>query len=176
MKHILVAIDGSDYANKALDVAAKLAKSDDADVTLVHVASDAAPSKKEKQMIQVEYADELMRRVIWRQPKGTGSQTYVDALMAQHADTTDAVKAILGERLMSAAIKRLKEKGLDDVATMFESTGHDIAERIIEAANESNADTIVMGTRGMSDFRGAIIGSVSHKVAHLAACDVILVH
>jgi nucleotide-binding universal stress UspA family protein len=50
-----------------------------------------------------------------------------------------------------------------------------IAETINKTAREINADQIVMGTRGFSPLRGAVLGSVSTKVVHLARVPVTLV-
>jgi nucleotide-binding universal stress UspA family protein len=50
-----------------------------------------------------------------------------------------------------------------------------IAETINKIAREINADQIVMGTRGFSPLRGAVLGSVSTKVVHLARVPVTLV-
>ena len=50
-----------------------------------------------------------------------------------------------------------------------------IAETINKIAREINADQIVMGTRGFSPLRGAVLGSVSIKVVHLARVPVTLV-
>lgn len=50
-----------------------------------------------------------------------------------------------------------------------------IAETINKVAREVKADQIVMGTRGFSPLRGAVLGSVSTKVVHLARVPVTLV-
>lgn len=50
-----------------------------------------------------------------------------------------------------------------------------IAETIDQVAREIKADQIVMGTRGFSSLRGAVLGSVSTKVAQLAQVPVTLV-
>jgi nucleotide-binding universal stress UspA family protein len=46
---------------------------------------------------------------------------------------------------------------------------------IAETAEQSGADLIVMGTRGLSRIAGAAIGSVSHEVIHLSHRQVLLV-
>jgi nucleotide-binding universal stress UspA family protein len=49
------------------------------------------------------------------------------------------------------------------------------ARLIVEHASEVKADLIVMGNRGLSDLRGLLMGSVSHQVAQLAQCGVLLI-
>lgn len=49
------------------------------------------------------------------------------------------------------------------------------ADVILEQAAGLGVEAIVMGSRGMSNWKGLMVGSVSHKVMHAAACDVILV-
>src|SRR5271169_6776678 len=49
-----------------------------------------------------------------------------------------------------------------------------IAETIDATARHVAADQIVMGTRGFGPLRGAILGSVSSKVVHLAQIPVTL--
>ncbi len=51
----------------------------------------------------------------------------------------------------------------------------DPAERILEYAERESADCIVMGSRGLSDVRGLVLGSVSHKVSNRAVCTCIAV-
>ena len=46
---------------------------------------------------------------------------------------------------------------------------------IVEAATAADTDVIVMGTRGLSDFGGLFLGSVTHRVLHLAEKPVIVV-
>jgi len=42
-------------------------------------------------------------------------------------------------------------------------------------ALEFAADMIVMGSRGVSDLKGLVMGSVSHKVMQLAPCTCVSV-
>jgi nucleotide-binding universal stress UspA family protein len=45
----------------------------------------------------------------------------------------------------------------------------------VEEADKLGVDAIIMGSSGMSDLKGLVIGSISHKVMHTANCRVILV-
>ena len=52
--------------------------------------------------------------------------------------------------------------------------GHAAAE-IAECARELGCDAIVMGTRGLGRVANIVLGSVAHKVVHLADVPVTLV-
>jgi nucleotide-binding universal stress UspA family protein len=47
---------------------------------------------------------------------------------------------------------------------------------ILKVAENCTADLIVMGTRGLGAVKGFLVGSVSRKVIHYAACPVMVVH
>ena len=49
------------------------------------------------------------------------------------------------------------------------------ARAIVHAANEEKVDLIVMGSRGLGDFSGMVMGSVSHRVLSLATQPVLIV-
>ena len=46
---------------------------------------------------------------------------------------------------------------------------------IVQCAKDNNVDMIVMGSRGLSDLGGLFLGSVSHKVSHMAECTCVTV-
>lgn len=83
--------------------------------------------------------------------------------------------------------KSVAEKGneiMNKTETLFSDEGLEVekfiekgdpATVIIQYAERGNYDHIIMGSRGVSELRGAAIGSVSHKVIHLANCRVTLV-
>jgi nucleotide-binding universal stress UspA family protein len=73
---------------------------------------------------------------------------------------------------------------LDEQALIFENDGYRVKKVLEEGdpgfvvagfAKEGGYDQIILGTRGLSDFKGLILGSVSHKVLHYAQCPVTLV-
>ncbi len=46
---------------------------------------------------------------------------------------------------------------------------------LVDYASNVKASLIVIGTRGRGDFSSLLLGSTSHRVAHVAACDVLIV-
>lgn len=79
----------------------------------------------------------------------------------------------LGQDLVKAGIAKARELGVNSV-TGSVSAG-DPAEAIVDKATELPAELIVMGTRGMSDWKNLLLGSVSHKVLQLAPCTTVIV-
>lgn len=49
------------------------------------------------------------------------------------------------------------------------------ARTIVAFGQEKEADLIVLGSRGLGDLEGYLLGSVSHKVTSLADCPVLVV-
>lgn len=46
---------------------------------------------------------------------------------------------------------------------------------LCDVARDSNADLLVVGSRGLGGFRGLLLGSVSQQCAHHAPCPVVIV-
>jgi nucleotide-binding universal stress UspA family protein len=51
----------------------------------------------------------------------------------------------------------------------------DPAAEIVRVADESGADLVVLGARGLNPLERLVLGSVSTKVLHEAPCDVLVV-
>jgi nucleotide-binding universal stress UspA family protein len=49
------------------------------------------------------------------------------------------------------------------------------ARLIVESAREYQAGVLVMGSHGRGDLAALLLGSVAHKVVHLADCPVLIV-
>ena len=48
-------------------------------------------------------------------------------------------------------------------------------EEILRAAADEKADLIVLGSRGLSQVKAFLLGSVSDKVSHHAKCPILIV-
>ncbi len=75
--------------------------------------------------------------------------------------------------LMEAAKKVVTDMGCSKVETIARG-GHP-TQQIIRCAKKKEFDMIVLGSRGLSDVKGLLLGSVSHQVNHLSGCTVITV-
>jgi nucleotide-binding universal stress UspA family protein len=72
-------------------------------------------------------------------------------------------------------VAALKAAGIDADGEVRETIFGHAAREIVADAKEHNADVIVMGSRGRSDFAGALLGSTAHKVIHLTDKPVLVV-
>ncbi|MEE4263547.1 MAG: universal stress protein [Desulfobacteraceae bacterium] len=137
-KNILIAVDGSEYSNKALAYAQDMAQTYRATLWLVHVF-DHPP----------------------------------DLLGYDDFEKIYAKRKCAGQSILDAATERLGESDLEAHPELCEGPE---AESIINCAKNSQADLIIMGTRGMGGIKGLLLGSVSRKVIHYATCPVMVVH
>jgi nucleotide-binding universal stress UspA family protein len=78
--------------------------------------------------------------------------------------------------LLSGVVDKLKEAGVTAHGAMRQAPPSRVAHEIIAAADETGADLIVVGNRGLSSFSGMLLGSVSNKLVHLAGCPVLVSH
>ena len=72
------------------------------------------------------------------------------------------------------AKEKLQEYGFKGKASFEESEGNP-AERILEKSRETDCDSIVIGSRGLSGITEFLLGSVSSKVSQYAAVPVFVV-
>jgi nucleotide-binding universal stress UspA family protein len=78
------------------------------------------------------------------------------------------------QELVDAAVAQLQAAGVDVRGRVLPGQGR-IGYKILETAEAEGADLIVLGSRGMSRVEEVMIGSVSHKIIHMAKCPVLLV-
>jgi nucleotide-binding universal stress UspA family protein len=142
-KSILVPVDGSTPAERATDCAADLASRYGGELILLHVLSRAGSGRVPKQL------EEIAR---------------IEHLEISEADVLRSV----AEGILHAAEERVRERGVKNVGTTTDVV--DAARAIVAYAKDHNIDVIVMGRRGLGDLGALLMGSVSHKVAHLATC------
>ncbi|HSH48425.1 MAG TPA: universal stress protein [Halomonas sp.] len=147
-KTILVPIDGSDHAEKALAVAAHLARGSGATLHLLTVS---------------EYPPDGMGMFI-----GGISAPITEAERKRLSEEANAAALKLIDRARGVV-------NLDDIEVKEVVRAGLPAERITSEAKALGVDAIIMGSRGLGNIRGMVFGSVSQKVSHTAKCSVITV-
>lgn len=140
MNKILVPIDGSDHARRAIACACDLASRYGATVCLLHVVSPPP--------------------VLFHE----GAFAIPDVQNALEED---------GKKIAEEAEREAKRSGVKDVKTIV-IYGNPASE-IIRFAGDEAVDMIVMGSRGLTGVKEFVLGSVSHRVSHLAPCTVTIV-
>ncbi len=167
---ILVPIDGSDHALKATALASDLAEKYGAKLTLLHVVPRDHITEEIKRSAEVEHVRVSGTHTLLADvPEGR----FPASIRAGEEEPTIEFLEYVGKQVMDSAKDVTRKKGVKDVNTIVEDG--DPVKRILEYARQEKADLIVMGSRGLGDFQGLMMGSVSHKVGHLAKCTCITV-
>ena len=77
--------------------------------------------------------------------------------------------------IVGDAVKTARDAGVIARGQVRDAaTGH-VAKVIVETAQANGIDLIVMGSRGLSDVQGLMLGSVTHKVMQTADIPVLVV-
>ena len=79
------------------------------------------------------------------------------------------------QQAVKDGVRALIQAGIDAQGEVRETVFGHAAREIVADAKEHDADVIIMGSRGRSDFAGAILGSTAHKVIHLADRPVLVI-
>ena len=143
---MLVAIDGSESATKALDYALSLAEKCEAEV---HIVSVVPP------------VESLMPRFSLTAPPIHYSLFI--------GEVEKRLQTVLADALTEA-----KEKRLNIPLSIRLLKGRP-AITIVQTAQEEGFDIIVVGSRGLSGLDEVVLGSVSDRIADLATCPVLIV-
>ena len=146
IRTILAATDGSEQADKAVSLAADLAQVYGAKLIVIY----AVPSVL----------------------GGVVPERYQDFADAEYLRVGDVLFKV-GEDILNQAETRAREHGVETIETAIPSGSP--AKAILDYAKASDVDLIVMGSRGLGDLEGLILGSVSHNVSHLAPCSCVTV-
>jgi nucleotide-binding universal stress UspA family protein len=146
IKEVLVAVDGSDNADRAVEMAADLAKERGARLTILTV------------LPRYDLPEELKDLA--------GSEHIEGSPMRQWE--------LVGERLVDAARDRALE-GRGGLSIKEQVVGGEPAESILDVARRGGVDLVVIGSRGLGRLEGLLMGSVSQKVVSLAPMSVLVV-
>ncbi|MCY6379459.1 universal stress protein [Hoeflea prorocentri] len=171
---VLIATDGSSHADKAVAFGCDIASKYGAKVVVVHVLLRDHLSESLRHMAAQEYGatgqEMPFTAVIAASPYGRFPLANI--IPEDVSGPHDALHAV-ANHIISNATRIAREHGVKDVDSRIEDGNP--ASRIVEAAEETGADLIVTGARGLSDLKALMVGSVSHRIAHTAPMTCIAV-
>jgi nucleotide-binding universal stress UspA family protein len=145
MLKILIAVDGSEPARRALEEVAKLAH------------SERSQAEVKAVLLHVRESESLPGTL----PTAAGQQMLEEQARQRQ------------DNLLLNAQDHARLLGLSQVAVR--RAQGDAAQEILRAAEHEKVDQIAMGTRGMSALGNLLLGSVAQKVLHLGHTPVLLV-
>lgn len=79
------------------------------------------------------------------------------------------------ETVLDKAVAKAEEAGLEPYRILIESDKKRIAELIVDAAKQWDADLIVIGTHGRRGFKRLVMGSVAENLVRIATTSLFLV-
>lgn len=156
LKRILVAYDRSEMAEQALAEAISLAKAQGAQLRIVHVLHEGEPGCPPKL-----YFNERQHLA---QPTGF--------IMEQYQQDWNHFVDDWWKRL-EWIVRKAKADGLEASCDLYQGRA---GRQLCKAAEDWQAELIVMGCRGLARAQEMMLGSVSHYVNHRAPCSVYVVH
>lgn len=137
---IVVGVDGSGQASKALELACDMAGKYNSEIHLVHTPKAET----------VAFA------------LGAVAGYHVATTMPEPEKVKEAAEKVLNEAKAVAVAHKV------GVKTHIGSG--DPADDVVACAKECGADLIVTGRRGLGNIAGAFLGSTSQKISHDADC------
>jgi nucleotide-binding universal stress UspA family protein len=143
---ILVGVDGSESALKAVALAAALSKVHESWLVLVHVVQVSAIADQALQMSATEHLKENPKTIMEK----------------------------LSHDVLDQARDCARQAGALDERIATLTTDGNQARQLIQAAERHKADLIVLGSRGRGRLEGLLLGSVSQKIAALAPCPCLI--
>ena len=144
---IVVPVDGSENARRALDTAISLARLQGSEIVILFAIPAIIPALSSPVSLNVPVIE---------------YPTYYD-------DAQEAGSKIVGEAVQRAKDESVRARGevLSGVASVVES--------ICNAAEREDANLIIVGTRGLGGFSRLLLGSVSSGIVTHANCSVLVV-
>lgn len=154
IKKILYATDLSENAGHAFGYALALARRFDAEITVLHVLEELSPTA-------LLIVGDIIGEKRWSALKDEKKSEVIETLRKRLEDFCRSFAAEVPECPRLVAQTRV-------------TTGHPV-DRILDQAEKSAADVIVMGSRGQGMLAEVVIGSTSRRVLRRGKVPVLVV-
>jgi len=153
LRRVLLVTDGSLYSQRAARYLGKFPFPEKTDVRLMHVIPP-------------------LTHPYVMEPYFGGRDAYVPLYSAEEERKLMQGQEREGEALLERARKLLLKMGVESTPVLVRG---DAATEIIAYTDKEDVDLIVAGSRGLSQFQGWLMGSVSRKLVHYSNCSVLIV-
>ncbi len=147
IRNVLVAVDGSENSDRALDFALELAEKFGAAVRVLNVSESPAMGAVPLEPTTVS---------------GDSMVIFANDLRKFH------------EEILNKAVAHAKTVK-PDVAVSWKLRDGDPSLEIVAEAKGEGFDVVVVGHQGQGRVKELFLGNISEKVAHLAPCPVVIV-
>ena len=149
MRRILIGYDGSTHAERAIDEAARMFPDAEAVVMTAWTSiHDVA---------------------------GAGRAALPEAVLEQATTEIDSATEAAAKETADAGAARARAAGLEASSEAVRAE-RGIAAAILRAAGDHDVMSLVVGSRGRTGFRSALLGSVSNTVVQHSRKPVVVVH
>ena len=130
------------------------------------IAVDGSPQSEKTILVAVDLAGRYGSAV---------TVVHVREYERYEGSDVDLGPPVTAEDLVEGVLARFRAAGVDARGEIRRvSFGH-TAQQIVEVAAGSHTDLIIMGSRGMTEWKSLLLGGVANKVVHHATCPVLLV-
>lgn len=144
-KKICVAVDGSESSFAAVASVARLAVSLDAELLILHVIRNMKVPSQLKRFVKHNSLERLRHEAL------------------------DGA----GQEIINHAIKVAQDMGVAHSETSI--IKGDPATAIVRTAQECGCDLITVGSRGLGEVEGLLLGSISRKITSIANMNVLVI-
>jgi nucleotide-binding universal stress UspA family protein len=153
-KRILVPLDGSRFAGRALRYAGEIAQRFDAEVVLMQVVKPAVPVAATTGAVPgIE----------------SPSTAKITVQIAHEEDKRNTARA---KRYLSRKVRKIRSQGVEG---SYQVEIGDPAQSIMRFARKGHIDLVVMTTQGKSGFKRAVMGSVTDEVIRESGKPVLVI-
>jgi nucleotide-binding universal stress UspA family protein len=166
-KSIAVAVDGSDMANRAVQIGAELAVLASAKFDLIYVVDSHHMQIPDdlQNLLEIEHIVAPMRRDVTSLADAPAN--LFKSINQASANSQRAVFE-LADFIVKQAKKDAQLVGVKAVETTVEIGNP--ADRILDFAKRHNCDLIISGRHGLNPFQSVFLGSTSNKLAQQSEC------
>jgi nucleotide-binding universal stress UspA family protein len=157
VKRVLLVVDGSEYSHYAIEHLGVCPIPEDAAITVMHV-------------LPAELTPDMLIRS-W--PYGIDALPPVlSSEIDESLATRTAEEERIGQEILLSTVDHLLSLNIQAESVLMRG---DAATEILNYAHENQIDLIIAGSRGLSQIRNWLLGSVSSKLTHYAECSVLIV-